>query len=289
VEHVGEVHHRHVTPPPIVRSVSVVQPASDTASSSTYAPTYTLGADSVVTSYGYDPTYGYRNSVTTSGQNVTARTTTTAIDFVNNTVTTTNALGHQEIQIIDPKFGVPLSLLGPNQIGTAYKTRWEYDGFGRKKKEIRVDGTYMTIEYTDCGSPGCWVDTDPDTYANRYARYKITTRNYGANATKTSAAAIVYYDILGREMRAVTTDFNGTAVYKDTTYDALGRVRRSSGNYFSGSTAPWTRYSYNALGRVYDVTGPDGYITQTRYSANSVTVTLPSSDGNVRKRAQHHH
>lgn len=43
-------------------------------------------------------------------------------------VTTTNALGHQGVEVQDTAFGRPLSRTDANGLAT----RWRYDGFGRK-------------------------------------------------------------------------------------------------------------------------------------------------------------
>jgi hypothetical protein len=57
-----------------------------------------------------------------------------------------NALSQSETRIYDPRFGVPVSLTGPN----ALTTTWALDDFGRKVLESRADGTKTAMYY-------CWV------------------------------------------------------------------------------------------------------------------------------------
>jgi RHS repeat-associated protein len=254
----------------------VVEPATNTASSSSYAPTYTLGANTLVTTYGYDSYYGYRNSVTLSGLSVTSRTTTTAMDFINNTVTTTNAVGHSEVQTLDPRWGVPTSLKGPNNL----YTYWDYDGFGRKIKERRADGTYTTIEIGYCGASGCSTGAGllPATsYATTFSWDKV-------NAVMSISQS--YSDLLGREIQSLAIGFDGNWLYKDTVYDTFGRVSKVSRNHLSGYAPAWTVFAYDALGRVTTVTGPDNAVTTTTYSGLTTAVTLPASDGKIRSKTE---
>ena len=263
-------------------SQGIVQPVNPIASSASATPTYTLGADSVVSTYAYDPTYGYRSSVTESGLGVVSRTTSTAKDFVNNRLTTTNALGHSEVQTVDPRFGVPLSLKGPNNL----YTYWDYDGFGRKVKERRADASSATLASTEiaiayCAAGGCILSAGLQPAIS----WSRTTTFDKLNAQMSSA--IVYYDLLGREIRANATGFNGQQIYKDTVYDVFGRVSKSSSNYFNGAVPQWTTIGYDALGRAKTVTGPDNAVTTTTYSGFTTTVTLPvSNDGKVRTKTE---
>ena len=263
----------------------VVQPAIGfVADGTSMTPTYTLAADTLVTTTGYDLTYGYPNSVTVSGTGLVSRSTSTAINFSTNTTTTTNALLQTESQTIDPKFGVPLSGTGPNGLVTT----WSYDGFGRRVKETRNDGTSSTTDLTDCGTnPGCAIGTDPDSGATRYARYSSTAHAKNTSGTDMTPSVTVYYDILGREMRSETQGLNSTPIYKDTIYDTYGSVKKASRPYFSGATAYWTTPTYDVVGRVKKVTGPDGGVTDTTYSGFTTTVTAPSSnDLKIRKRTE---
>lgn len=219
------------------------------------------------TVYTYDG-FGNKTSVTVSdsGSNeypITTATSTTSYDYAAlastgiYTVTHTNAKGHVETQVIDAQFGKPLSLTGPNGL----TTQWQYDGFGRQITEIRADGTQTTLALV-------WCDSSCAGVVN--AVYKATSETSGA------APVSVYYDSLGRELRSESLGLDGTGdtaepIYKDTQYNALGQITRVSRPYFAGDTPQWADYLYDALGRVWKETAPDGGITETAYNGLSTS------------------
>ncbi|WP_282609411.1 FG-GAP-like repeat-containing protein, partial [Pelagibius sp. Alg239-R121] len=102
----------------------------------------------VTASYTYDA-FGNETAVTVSGQGVTSRSSTTSYDSNGQfPLSSANALNHSESMVTDARFGVVASLTGPNGITTT----WEYDGFGRKTKELRADGTESRITYALCNT-----------------------------------------------------------------------------------------------------------------------------------------
>ncbi len=169
-------------------------------------------------------------------------------------IQTINTLGHAQSSIYDSKLGVATSTTGPNGLTTT----WEYDGFGRKIKETRADNTttiWMNVSCAD--SVNCPQNSSYLTY----------TKSSG------SVPSIVYYDKLGRELRARTTGFNGNNIFKDKQYNNLGQLTRESRNYFGGDTIYWTTYQYDLIGRAIKVTTPDNNITTTTYNGLSTTIT----------------
>ncbi len=192
-----------------------------------------------------------------------ARTTQTAYDYTQlgvdgtYTVTTTNAVGLSETRLIDARFGVTKTLIGPNQLTTT----WDYDGFGRKTDEYRADGTATHIERAWCDSATC--------PGLSLAKYKITTTVSG------KPTVTVYYDALNRELRKETVGFSGTPIYVDTQYDALGRVERVSDPYGSGGSIYWTEYGYDAIGRIVQETLPGNRVTGKTHGGLVTAVTDP--------------
>lgn len=169
-------------------------------------------------------------------------------------LTSTNALNQSETRTFDARFGKAASLTGPNGLTTT----WEYDGFGRKTKETRADGTISTWAYALCAGCGGLSNT----------AYTITATSTGA------PTRITYFDSLDREIRNQTTGFDGTSViYQDTIYDNLGRVSQKSKTYYVGQTIYWTRFSYDALGRVVSETAPDNTTSTIAYSGLTTRVT----------------
>ena len=232
----------------------------------------------LVTTYTLDA-YGNRTSVTTRNCNGSAgeaaaptgdaviapRTTTDTYDSRGQYATATgNALGHGETRGYDGRTGAQVSLTGPNGLSTT----WTVDGFGRKTRETRADGTATDWEYAYCqgingGSLAC------PTVEGIAAAYRIKT----TPSAGTGPISQTYYDALGRALRSETESDDGTWIRQDTGYDALGRVARSSRPYRAGDAVYWATVTYDPLGRVVQETAPDGATTTTTYNGLHVSVT----------------
>ena len=160
--------------------------------------------------------------------------------------------------------GAQVSLTGPNGLSTG----WTVDGFGRKTRETRADGTATDWEYAYCqgingGSLAC------PTVEGIAAAYRIKT----TPSAGTGPISQTYYDALGRALRSETESDDGTWIRQDTGYDALGRVARSSRPYRAGDAVYWATVTYDPLGRVVQETAPDGATTTTTYNGLHVSVT----------------
>ena len=216
------------------------------------------------TDYDYDA-FGNTLVTTVSGGSggtaITSRASSVSYDSKGRfPLSTTNALGHTATRTWDARFGVPLTMTGPNGITTT----WTYDNFGRKLTESRVDGTTTTITRQWCNG-----------FNNETGIATCPTGGVLATTTQSTGSAVstVYVDKLGRTIRSETKGFNGTPIYVDTIYNALGQVHKKSRPYFSGGTAYYSTFSYDAVGRVYAELGPDGNTSTTTYSGLSTTVT----------------
>ncbi len=217
------------------------------------------------TSYQYDA-YGHKTQVTVSAAGETNRTTTTVYNSEGKPTQTCNALNQCETYTYTPQ-GWLASTTGPNGI----TTQWEYDGFGRKTKEIRADGTQTTIAHHFAtplsGSPQCGT---------------LATYAYTCTITHTTGSQpqITQFDRLGRNVRSIATGFDGRLIYSDTQYNALAQVSRVSRNYFEGEQIYWANSQYDPLGRVtqMDEPAPHGTrnIINTSYSGLTTMVTSGS-------------
>jgi YD repeat-containing protein len=214
---------------------------------------------------------------------------------------TTNAAGHQETKQYDARFGLPTSLVGPNGLTTT----WAYDGFGRKLRESRADGTWSRWQYNYCTDAGANCPTS------------LLAQGQGANQTSAPLAQSPvwlvleqsclasdqtncqlaapdkrqYHDALSRVIRVETTGFDGGAaaalqLVQDTEYNSLGQIRRKSNTYDKASptSAVWVTYSYDALGRLIKEEAPDasassGGIATTVISYNGLSSTITNSKG----------
>lgn len=232
-----------------------------------------------------------------------SRTTTAAYTYNADgsvTVLNANAVGDQETRVYGAAFGQLLSLTGPN----ALKTEWAYDVLGRKTLERRSDGngTKWTYEYCagiNGGTAACptTLNIGSANQVTAYSVYVITEQPVAAPISISAQTVGVangaytksYADSLGRIIRTETQGFDkkpdGTAmqpaklVYKDTTYDALGRVATVSRPYYSTDRAYVTVNQYDKLGRVILSTGADG--AQTIASYNGLLTSVTNDKGQV--------
>ena len=211
------------------------------------------------TDYTYDG-YGNKTTTTVSGSGIATRTTSTVFDTKGQFPTrTTNALGQSDNGTYDARFGKAATLTGPNGITTT----WSYDGFGRKVNETRADGTQTNVAFSLC-------DASCPSRANYYvslAKYYVVTSSAG------SPTSYAYFDILNREMRVQVQGFDGRLITKDTFYDSLGRVDRVTKPYYDGGSPLYSRYQYDALGRIKVITAPDSSTQQMAYNGLTTTAT----------------
>jgi hypothetical protein len=95
-----------------------------------------------------------------------------------------------------------LTLTGPNSLTTT----WQYDTLGRKKLEIRANGTITSTNYQ-------WAeDESPNSL------YKTTTTTSGSNPKTT------YFDAFNHKVREQHTGFDGRKINSDTYYGLLASV-----------------------------------------------------------------
>ncbi len=218
---------------------------------------------------------------------------------------TTNALGHSETKLYDSRFGSPTSLTGPNQLTTA----WSYDGFGRKERETRSDGTWSKWSYLYCTDSGANCPSSlvaqgqgASAVSSPIAQipiWVVTEQSCSAadssNCSKVTPDKRQYHDALGRVIRVQTQGFDGgpgggaatPTLVQDTEYNPLGQIRRKSNTYDSAnpSAAVWVTYEYDALGRLIKEQAPDstasssGGIATTLISYNGLQSTITNSQG----------
>jgi RHS repeat-associated protein len=80
------------------------------------------------------------------------------------------------------------------------------------------------------------------------------------------------YDGLGRTTETRQYESISTYITTKQTYNALGKVGQVSNPYRAGDTVYWTTTLYDKLGRVSTMTTPDNAVVQTSYSGNATTV-----------------
>lgn len=200
----------------------------------------------VVTTHGYD-NFGNRETATVSGAGVETRTATAYFDALGRfPVRRINAAGHTETYEHDWRTGQPTKVTAANGLSV---TR-SYDGFGRLATESRPDGTQTTQSFE-------WTFTG----------YAVTTHTTGGSSTWVS------YDTLGREIRKAVQGFEGSWIFQDKTYNALGRLEYQSRPYFLETEDPkWVYYQYDGIGRPWKVTQPGNRTSETLYNGRETTV-----------------
>jgi RHS repeat-associated protein len=207
---------------------------------------------------------------------------------------TTNTLNQSESYEYDPRHGQVTKLTGPN----GGVTTWTYDGFGRKTRENRADGTYTLWEYHRCQPPtlpdGAYGPHPVDSACaasvsnaglTHLPDWYIKEVSYGTNDMPLAAAKYQIHDALGRVVRVRSDSFlaEGYAAYRfgsiqDTVYNALGQTAYKSIAYLRvGGNPQWTSYEYDAIGRLTKETSPDGSggtaVLQTAYNGLQTVVT----------------
>ncbi|WP_244425208.1 RHS repeat domain-containing protein [Bradyrhizobium sp. STM 3843] len=218
------------------------------------------------TDYTYD-NFGNVLTSTASGADIVTRSRTSSYDARGQFATSNaNALGQSESLQYDARFGQPTSQTGPNGLTTS----WSYDGLGRKILEVRPDGTQTKWTYQFCSGVNGGTATCPSG-----ASYLIQRTSYAADGTTVNGPfAIVYYDVLDREIVRDSQGFDGSTIRATTSYDGLGRVSQTSRPYFvNGGTPQYTMLTYDALGRALTKTKPDGSVSQVAYHGLTVAKT----------------
>lgn len=176
-----------------------------------------------------------------------------------------NALLHSESRVNDPRTGQLLSLTGPNGLTTT----WQYDGWGRKTREDRTDGTATTWDYRAC----------VDTCVNSAVQVFISQAWSGA--TQISVPTEEFLDRLNRKVLTRSWSFDGTETRIERQHDANARLLRVTRPYAVGGTPVWTNLTHDDLGRrtsVVEPTGTGGTQTYTfAYNGRTTTSTNPKS------------
>jgi RHS repeat-associated protein len=250
--------------------------------------------DCLQTSYSYDG-FGNKTGVSTSpcagafgyaiASGIAPRTASSSYGSDGRfPVSTSNALSQSEAKQYDPRFGTPTSMVGPNGLAT----QWQYDGFGRKARETRSDGTYTTWAYKLCTDVGA---SCPSPIGGAVITWVAIEQSYSANALVSAPEKRAYYDTLDRVVRSQTAGFDGAGaaptLVQDTEYDTLGRIARKSNVYkLVGGIAYWARYTYDVLGRVAHEEPPDpdatGSIAVTTFSYSGLTTITTNSKGQTK-------
>ena len=239
------------------------------------------GGTNPISGMEYDPTTG----VLLCTRDPLGNKTTLAHDPTKTFVlTTTNQLGHINTVVISGVNGVAIdpatgfygqvkSATDPNGKIVTH----EYDKLGRKTKTTAPDGLVTTVTYPALAEYGV-IGTQ-----------KITTSTSGASVPAALTSS-TFFDGLGRTITKESSGPNSTTRVTKTEYNVKGQTFRTSLPYFKTSenvTGRWRTMSYDAPGRVTQITHPDtlsgSALTTKSCYAPFVTVTLDASGARKRE------
>ena len=172
---------------------------------------------------------------------------------------------------------------------------YEYDNYGRMKKETDPMGFITTWEYNTNGSlknhknhNGQATSYGYDSFGRvtsvSFPEGTVKSTNYswtgaGTNGlyciTTTSGGPTskVYYDALNRETRSSEMRFNGVEGSVDKLYDSYGRLQKVSLPFTGATASLWTESGYDNYDRLSYINEASGKRTTYSYSGSSVTTT----------------
>ncbi|KQU76022.1 MULTISPECIES: polymorphic toxin-type HINT domain-containing protein [unclassified Rhizobacter] len=184
----------------------------------------------------------------------------------------TNAKGHPTTSTHDAGTGNVLSATDADLL----TTRWQYDGWGRKLRESRPDGSATSTAYRQC----------VDSCANGAASVTITQQWGGpGEASQTASPTEAFEDTAGHEVLTRHWGFDGAAVFSQKVFDARGRVQFLSRPYAAGQSPVWTSYDRDALGRVWQINTPNkagSGVDSATFSYNGLSRTSRNAKGQLR-------
>lgn len=223
------------------------------------------GPPNPTTSYIYD-NYGNLTQATDAlGRSITNTYDSTYHTYI---IQVTNALGHTISYTYDYRLGVVLSTTDTNNV----TSQTEYDVFGRKIKTIGPYDTQalptVTYEYD--------LSTTP---------VKVTTNARETAGSSEVGTAYAFYDGLGRmiQLRTPVEDPTKQVVSGIATYTTRGEVKEKYLPFFDTKSTtyvapnltgkPKITYTYDAVGRVTQITSADSTYSTVQYSDWTQTTT----------------
>jgi len=236
----------------------------------------------VTETLGYDG-FGNVNSDSVTGIAMgtsSPATRTIQIGWTTSTATT----GQFPMTITDPSgaqtrfgynfsYGTKSSVTDPNNVTTS----WQYtDGFGRLTQELRADGTYTNLTYSDCAS-SCLIGSHGTNITHQVFAVGGTVITDGTD----------YLDSVDRPLVSNKRMLSGYD-RNEVRYDSLGRVNQKAFpcNWSSLTTACsyWTTNTYDVLNRLtqsqrpISSTNSNLQTTTYAYAGRTTTVTDPQSN-----------
>jgi RHS repeat-associated protein len=225
---------------------------------------------------GSMPGYNDEAAAPTGGAKFSARSDGATFSDQRYPSATTNALLHETKYSYDHRHGKPTSITDPNGM----KEEWSFDGFGRPKLLRGVDGNGRKWTYDYCAgvNGGALLCPVVQGVAPAYQILEVPVGSVniaaGTHGAQNGQAKKTFYDALNRPVRVEVEGFaSGSWIGTENSFDASGRLVKSSNPFFTSSTTRyWTNYTYDALGRETRVERPDGGYRKLVYSDFTLSV-----------------
>ncbi|WP_373003651.1 RHS repeat domain-containing protein [Sulfurimonas sp.] len=217
-------------------------------------------AKQLAKSYQYDAS-GNKILESVSGTDIEARSTKYLYDAEGkNIVKVINSLDHTELREYDINNQLT-KVTGPNGLSTTFA----YDAMGKKVLELRADGSSTSWTHA-------WDSSIPN------AMFRVTQKSTG------SPESVVYFNKAGKKIRTIKVGFDGSKIYEDTFYDALGRVVKYTTPHYEIDSPEYINNTYDALGRVTstDRPGATGNRIQNTVTYSGLDVMTTEANGQTK-------
>ena len=172
-----------------------------------------------------------------------------------------NALGQTNLFSFHPGLG----LLAVHKDVNGVTEGWQYDGFGRLKSVVPIDGETVALRYTD-------TEAELGTLGIR-----LTTQ-YADGQT-----SAMLYDPYLKEHERDSTGFDGRTISTNSSYNGQGLIAERDGPCFLGDPAcshlnEFEKYTYDELGRLTTLQYND--LSTRKWTYSGLKVLQSDEDGN---------
>ena len=172
-------------------------------------------------------------------------------------------LGRTSIYEYDPDYGILKSTKDYNGLITNVNK----DPLGVKDVIEMPDGMKVIKQL-------CWASNNK--YAPSNATFYLWEKSLG------KAETMVFYHKSGAELRNVTFDINGSAIFVDKIYDDYGNVKQESLPYYENGDKLFVSNVYDEYNRLTDTYYPNGMNTHYMYDGNVISSEI-SMDESVKR------
>lgn len=149
----------------------------------------------------------------------------------------------------------------------------DYNDFVTKNKEL-ASGVTSVVELPDgMQKARAYRWSKGNKYAPAGATYYMWEKSTG------QAESMVFYHKSGAELRKVTFDINGNAIFEDVLYDDVGNIKQKTLPYYEDDVMLYVSNVYDQYNRLAEVSYPNGLTKRFVYNGSDVVTEIVSNDG----------